>query len=543
MSRRTFLLRAILLVQIGILLWGGLSIWGLSWALGQSSQARQILVSRYIVYGVAASVLMAGVLVWQLQPVLRLLEAWDRDRLPAPALLSAAQARALSFPGQFFVAVALLVLIGNMIILAVRVQRPGYPFAQVLLEIVFNAALALGLAFAVSTGLRLLLRAGVLQSIVLARAWTMGGSLAVQITLMTLLLSLVAVGLGGTLTMASVLHALEQAAAEEQARWLEQIVVPQVLQLPAESRPDDVARFAGSGRELWLLDKANQVASRGLLPSPIQDVVARQVPGALLWSDDAGTARALTVPLGPDQTLALFYHSTAARSPVVIDTIQALAWLSLGQLLLALVLGAVTGGSLASTLRMIGARLRSLAGDMPTLPPLMAQTWPDELGELAVALNETQQRIAVLIGQRQESLAAFTTANQERRVLQETMQGLTAPVIRVADGLVIVPLTGYFDEERAAHIRPNLLAGIAAQRARIAVIDLTGVTEATDALIQYLSLAVDSAALMGCQVILTGTRPNVAWSLTQQRIDLASVAAHRDLEEGLAYAQARLRAS
>ena len=64
---------------------------------------------------------------------------------------------------------------------------------------------------------------------------------------MTVLLGLVAVGLGGTLALAAVIHAVEQTTAEGQARWLA-FVAPEALRMPAEQQLGYVAGFAQMGR-------------------------------------------------------------------------------------------------------------------------------------------------------------------------------------------------------------------------------------------------------------------------------------------------------
>ena len=48
---------------------------------------------------------------------------------------------------------------------------------------------------------------------------------------------------------------------------------------------------------------------------------------------------------------------------------------------------------------------------------------------------------------------------------------------------------------------------------------------------------------MGCQIVLTGAGADVAWSLTQIGTGLESLIAHRDLQEGLAYAHTQLSAN
>jgi rsbT co-antagonist protein RsbR len=170
----------------------------------------------------------------------------------------------------------------------------------------------------------------------------------------------------------------------------------------------------------------------------------------------------------------------------------------------------------------------------------VAQTSMDEVGDLVQAYNRIQQRTNVHMGQLQKTISQLEDANEQRQQLLESMVELAALVIPVAKGLIVAPLSGYFGAERATHICPNLLEGIARHRAQMVILDLTGVTEASEPLANHLSRATRSAMLMGCEVVLTGAGPDLSWALTQMKTDLDLLTAYRDLEGGLSYAYTRL---
>jgi anti-anti-sigma regulatory factor len=280
----------------------------------------------------------------------------------------------------------------------------------------------------------------------------------------------------------------------------------------------------------------------GLQPADVRNLAT--VTQQHLYRKAYSAVRVLAVPFGPEPVLGLAYRSQVGRSLVLVQMARILAVCSLGALLFATFVGLATGSNLAIITGDVARRLVSITEqDASMRHAPIAQTSLDELGSLVQALNRVQQHTEDYTTQLENAVVELEAANDERRALLETMVGLTAPVIPVSEGLVVVPLAGYFDAERAAHIRPNLLAGIAEQRARIVVIDLTGVTEATTFLADHLARAARSAALMGCQIVLTGAGPDVAWSLTEIGAELASLVAHRDLEESLAYAHAQLRAN
>jgi rsbT co-antagonist protein RsbR len=112
---------------------------------------------------------------------------------------------------------------------------------------------------------------------------------------------------------------------------------------------------------------------------------------------------------------------------------------------------------------------------------------------------------------------------------------LTAPMIPVSDHVVVVPLIGTVDQERLPEIRKSLLQGIEEQRARVALIDLTGVAEIAADALEPLAQVIGAVELMGCRVVLTGMSAQIARMLLDQGVDLPAQA-HRDVKAGLAYA-------
>jgi anti-anti-sigma regulatory factor len=210
-------------------------------------------------------------------------------------------------------------------------------------------------------------------------------------------------------------------------------------------------------------------------------------------------------------------------------------------LAVAVVVGVVTSQSFLRSVGHVTERLQALASEEQLAQhDVIAQTSMDEIGDLVQAYNRIQRQTETHIAQLRDSVLELENANARRQQLLETMVGLTAPVIPVAKGLVVVLLSGYFDQERARHIRPNLLEGIAHTRAQIAIIDLTAIAEVSTPLAEQLHCAVRSVMLMGCQVILTGASADVAWALTKAGGIRPKVQARRSLQDGLSYAYDRL---
>lgn len=122
---------------------------------------------------------------------------------------------------------------------------------------------------------------------------------------------------------------------------------------------------------------------------------------------------------------------------------------------------------------------------------------------------------------------------------QASLRELSTPLIPISDGVLAMPLIGSIDNARAQQIMETLLEGITAQRARIAILDVTGVrvvdTQVADALMR----AARAARLLGAEVVLTGIGPSVAMSLIQLGVNLGGVLTLGTLQSGIAYALGR----
>ena len=132
---------------------------------------------------------------------------------------------------------------------------------------------------------------------------------------------------------------------------------------------------------------------------------------------------------------------------------------------------------------------------------------------------------------------------QERWRLQQVVQRqtilleeLSTPLIPITDDILVMPVIGAIDDQRAAQILETLLSGVAARKVRLAVIDITGVRKVDEGAIRGLINAVRAVRLLGARVVLTGIRPDVAIMLTQLDIDLKEITTFSSLQSGIVHA-------
>ncbi|HTN86082.1 MAG TPA: STAS domain-containing protein [Sorangium sp.] len=137
-------------------------------------------------------------------------------------------------------------------------------------------------------------------------------------------------------------------------------------------------------------------------------------------------------------------------------------------------------------------------------------------------------------------------AEEERARLQEeviqaqdaALARLSMPLIPLGDGVVVLPLVGPLEAQRARRIVEVLSRGIAERRTRIAIVDLTGVDELDPRSVEALLEAVRVAGLLGARVVLTGIRPEVAGRLAAGGADVGRLSVKGSLQSGIAFAMA-----
>ena len=116
---------------------------------------------------------------------------------------------------------------------------------------------------------------------------------------------------------------------------------------------------------------------------------------------------------------------------------------------------------------------------------------------------------------------------------QEAIRELSTPVLKVRPGLLILPLIGIIDTERARRFTASLLASIRSERARVVIIDLTGVPAVDSAVANHLLMAAKAARLLGATAIITGLSTINAETLARLGVDLGEVLTLSDLESAI----------
>jgi rsbT co-antagonist protein RsbR len=135
---------------------------------------------------------------------------------------------------------------------------------------------------------------------------------------------------------------------------------------------------------------------------------------------------------------------------------------------------------------------------------------------------------------------AVSFVDERERVIrqqQDSIRELSTPVLPVRERLLILPIIGVLDRERARQVTVQLLGGIRTHRAKVVVVDITGVPDVDESVANHLVRTVDASRLMGASVIITGLSPEIAQTLVTIGVDLSKMNTIGDLQGGLEEAE------
>jgi rsbT co-antagonist protein RsbR len=134
-------------------------------------------------------------------------------------------------------------------------------------------------------------------------------------------------------------------------------------------------------------------------------------------------------------------------------------------------------------------------------------------------------------------------AEQARQELQEqqyiieaqklALRELSTPLIPLSSEVVLMPLVGSIDSNRAQLVMETLLEGIAHYQADTAILDITGVsvmdTQVANALVQ----SARAVRLLGARIILTGIGATMAQTLVHLEADLGMLQTRGSLQSAI----------
>jgi rsbT co-antagonist protein RsbR len=145
------------------------------------------------------------------------------------------------------------------------------------------------------------------------------------------------------------------------------------------------------------------------------------------------------------------------------------------------------------------------------------------------------------------SLDTYVTSDQiaqfaKRRVLEsgKAMLAMSTPVTSIWEGILLLPLVGIVDSQRTQDIMEKTLARISESRARVFVMDISGVVTVDTAVANNFIRITQATRLMGCDCIISGISPSVARTLVELGANVGEVRTTATLRDALQLALATI---
>ncbi len=147
------------------------------------------------------------------------------------------------------------------------------------------------------------------------------------------------------------------------------------------------------------------------------------------------------------------------------------------------------------------------------------------VGTFGVSRNITEQKRV----EAESAQLQVEVLNAQQRAIQD----LSTPVIPVLEGVIVMPLIGSIDTLRARDIMRRLLQGIREQRAKVVILDITGVPIVDSGVATHMNKAIQAARLKGARTIVVGISDAVAETIVDLGLDWSGIETLSDLQTGL----------
>lgn len=129
---------------------------------------------------------------------------------------------------------------------------------------------------------------------------------------------------------------------------------------------------------------------------------------------------------------------------------------------------------------------------------------------------------------------AYFTRREEIILAQNAqIRRLSAPILPVANGVLVMPLVGSIDEGRSGQIVETLLARVSQDRAEVVIVDVTGVAHIDTGVAKVIAHAAQAARLLGAHMILVGISPGLAQTVVRMGLAIHGVVMLADLKSGI----------
>ncbi len=251
-----------------------------------------------------------------------------------------------------------------------------------------------------------------------------------------------------------------------------------------------------------------------------------------------------------------FFAKNTAAADVAVDQAIQQGFITVGGtfgLMVLLMISAVVlvQRRIALPLKTLAVATRALGNNQTHIGVPVTQG--DEIGDLQHAFNDMIATIGQQTHTLKHEILTAQMAQQEAKRLRESLavqlseneahrdalREMSVPILPITGTTLVMPLVGTLDEARLHLMQEQALTILEKSSARCLLLDITGVPVIDTQVAQGFTRIVQSAQLLGAQIMITGIRPEVAQTLVGIGVDLRRIITHSTLEAGIAYAMER----
>jgi methyl-accepting chemotaxis protein len=133
-------------------------------------------------------------------------------------------------------------------------------------------------------------------------------------------------------------------------------------------------------------------------------------------------------------------------------------------------------------------------------------------------------------------------AERIREEMNRTLEEMSTPVMPIWDGILLLPLIGVVDSSRTDQAVTKTLERINETRARVFLLDISGVPAVDTAVANQLLKISKATQLMGCETVISGLSPAIARTMVELGVEVGQVRTTATLRDAFAIALRKMNA-
>lgn len=154
--------------------------------------------------------------------------------------------------------------------------------------------------------------------------------------------------------------------------------------------------------------------------------------------------------------------------------------------------------------------------------------------EYEAALHATSKLLhldVTIVSDTYAHMVSDQISRQSKALLQ-----MSTPVTQVWEDILMLPMVGIIDSRRAQEVMQTVLSRISETRAKVFIMDISGVAVVDSAVANHMIKITKSTGLMGCTSLVSGISPAIAQTMVNLGFDVSEISTTATLRDALEHA-------